>query len=225
MSERRLPVYLLLDVSGSMEGEPIQAVNTGIQQLIADLNDEPDAVQTAWLSVITFSDTANRIVELTRLPEFQVPELKADGSTALGPALSLLCECWEKDRLSGTGPHTGDFRPLVFLMTDGEQNEGDFEKGVRDFKAHHWGSTVLLAAGPYANVDDLKKINPERVFKMDSLAAGDLQKFFRFVTASVKTQSQKKVDSDQNGVQAVADEFPPMPDVMQHVSAEPDLQP
>ena len=28
---RRLPVYLLLDTSGSMRGEPIEAVNTGIR--------------------------------------------------------------------------------------------------------------------------------------------------------------------------------------------------
>lgn len=224
MAERRLPVYLLLDVSGSMEGEPIQAVNTGIQQLIADLNDEPEAVQTAWLSVITFSDTAQQIVPLTRLPEFQVPELTADGMTALGPALSCLCECWERDAIYGTEAHTGDFRPLVFLMTDGEQNEGDFEKGIRDFKSHHWGSTVLLAAGPDANVNDLKRINPERVFKMDTLTPGALKKFFKFVTASIKTQSKKKVDADL-GAQPIADEFPPIPDVMQQVSAEPDFQP
>ena len=31
MSTRRLPVYLLLDTSGSMQGEPIHAVNVGLQ--------------------------------------------------------------------------------------------------------------------------------------------------------------------------------------------------
>ena len=30
---RRLPVYLLVDVSGSMHGEPIESVKNGLQML------------------------------------------------------------------------------------------------------------------------------------------------------------------------------------------------
>ena len=125
MDDRRLPVYLLIDVSGSMDGEPIQAVNNGIQQLVADLRTDPRALETAWLSVITFSDDARQVVPLTDLESFQVPELVADGMTALGPALSLLCECREREVNRGTNAHKGDYRPLVFCMTDGQQNEGD----------------------------------------------------------------------------------------------------
>lgn len=32
---RRLPVYLVLDTSGSMYGEPIEAVKNGVQTLIS----------------------------------------------------------------------------------------------------------------------------------------------------------------------------------------------
>ena len=34
---RRLPVYLLLDCSGSMGGEPIEAVRAGTRSLVMDL--------------------------------------------------------------------------------------------------------------------------------------------------------------------------------------------
>ena len=34
---RRLPVYLLIDVSGSMSGEPIESVRNGLQMLVAAL--------------------------------------------------------------------------------------------------------------------------------------------------------------------------------------------
>lgn len=210
MADRRLPVYLLLDVSGSMDGEPIQAVNTGIQQLISDLNDSPEAVQQAYISVITFGDTAQQIVPLTKLTEFQVPELTADGLTALGPALSLLCECWDREAIPSTGEHTGDFRPLVFLMTDGEQNEGDFEKGVRDFKSHKWGAYALLAAGPEANISDLKKINPEAVYKMDTLTPGMLKKFFKWVSGSIKSQSKRNAVVEDAGEQSFS-AFAPTP--------------
>ena len=56
---RRLPVYLLLDTSGSMSGEPIEQVKNGVQMLVASLRQDPYALETAWLSVITFSSGAN----------------------------------------------------------------------------------------------------------------------------------------------------------------------
>ena len=44
---RRLPVYLLLDCSGSMSGEPIEAVKQGIKALLTELKGDPQALETA----------------------------------------------------------------------------------------------------------------------------------------------------------------------------------
>ena len=41
---RRLPVYLVLDTSGSMYGEPIEAVNNGLHTLISTLSSDPYAL-------------------------------------------------------------------------------------------------------------------------------------------------------------------------------------
>ena len=68
---RRLPVYLLLDTSGSMSGEPIQQVKNGVQMLVSALRQDPQALETAYLSVITFDTTAREVVPLTDLPSFQ----------------------------------------------------------------------------------------------------------------------------------------------------------
>ena len=38
---RRLPVYLLLDTSGSMAGEPIEAVKNGVQMMLHSLRQNP----------------------------------------------------------------------------------------------------------------------------------------------------------------------------------------
>ena len=40
---RRLPVYLLLDCSGSMTGEPIEAVRQGVKALLSELRGDPQA--------------------------------------------------------------------------------------------------------------------------------------------------------------------------------------
>ena len=44
---RRLPVYILIDTSGSMHGEPIEAVRNGLQVLISSLRQDPYALETA----------------------------------------------------------------------------------------------------------------------------------------------------------------------------------
>jgi len=39
-ADRRLPVYLLLDISGSMSGDGIEAVNQGVQLLLTELKND-----------------------------------------------------------------------------------------------------------------------------------------------------------------------------------------
>ena len=62
---RRLPVYLLLDCSGSMTGEPIEAVKQGMKALLMELRSDPQALETAYLSVITFASNAVQVCPLT----------------------------------------------------------------------------------------------------------------------------------------------------------------
>ena len=90
---RRLPVYLLLDCSGSMMGEPIEAVRQGVKALLSELKGDPQALETAYLSVITFDSTARQTTPLTELLLFKEPQLNASGATALGEALEILMDC------------------------------------------------------------------------------------------------------------------------------------
>ena len=60
MSFRRLPVYILADCSGSMSGDPIESVKAGISALHSELMNDPSAVESAYLSVITFDSNARR---------------------------------------------------------------------------------------------------------------------------------------------------------------------
>ena len=58
---RRLPVYLLIDTSGSMHGEAIEAVRNGLQVLVSALRQDPYALETAYLSVITLTAARNKL--------------------------------------------------------------------------------------------------------------------------------------------------------------------
>ena len=73
---RRLPVYLLIDCSESMIGEGITAVRSGLSQMLQVLRQDPHALETAWLSVISFGAKAELLAPLTEITELQEPILR-----------------------------------------------------------------------------------------------------------------------------------------------------
>lgn len=204
---RRLPVYLLLDCSGSMYGEPIEAVKNGVQVLISTLRQDPYALETAYLSIITFNSSAQQVTPLTELAAFQQPTIEASGCTALGEALTLLSQKADQEVTKTTEEKKGDWKPLVFIMTDGEPTD-DMTKGLNDFKKRKWGMVVACAAGSGANTETLKKIT-ESVVSLDTADSATIKAFFKWVSASVSTGSMKVEETGKDA--GTLSELPPPP--------------
>lgn len=207
---RRLPVYLLLDTSGSMTGEPIEAVKNGVQVLVSTLRQDPYALETAYLSVITFDSAAKQIVPLTELSMFQMPNIQASGTTVLGSALSTLAKVVEKEIVKTTPEQKGDWKPLVFLMTDGEPTD-DWKKGLDEFKKQKFGMVVACAAGQKANTQKLKEIT-DVVVQLDTADSATIRAFFKWVSASISFGSQK-IESSGQEVSGMSELPPPPPEV------------
>ncbi len=207
---RRLPVYLVLDVSGSMHGEPIEAVRNGVQTLVSTLRMDPYALETAYLSVITFDGNAKQVVTLTDLMNFQPPNIDAGSTTSLGEALKLTKSCIEQEVQKTTAEVKGDWKPLVFLMTDGMPTD-DWQAGLQEFKQAKTGMVIACAAGPNADTDILKQIT-ESVVSLDTADTSTIQAFFKWVSASVTTASQK-VDSGSSESTQLSELPPPPPEI------------
>ncbi|MBK8577831.1 MAG: VWA domain-containing protein [Candidatus Accumulibacter sp.] len=208
---RRLPVYLLLDTSGSMSGEPIEALKTGVQTLVSALRTDPYALETAFLSIITFASLAKQVCPLTELATFQVPSaIAASGTTALGEALGLLADCIETEVAKTTSEAKGDWKPIVFIMTDGSPTD-DWQKGVNRLKKVRTGVVVACAAGRAADTSVLKQL-ADVVVQLDTADENTIKSFFKWATASIVSGSQK-VDSGQKEVTGLGDLPPPPPEV------------
>lgn len=206
---RRLPIYLLLDCSGSMMGEPISAVQTGLQNLVATLRQDPYALETAYVSVITFDSEARQSVPLTELSQFNPPSLAATGTTAMGAALKLLAERVEAEVTKTTADTKGDWKPVVFLMTDGAPTD-DLNAGIAALKKVKIGTFVACAAGPGAETSELSKIT-ETVVRLDTADSNTIKAFFKWVSASISTSSQKVENNKE--VQGLSDLPPPPPEL------------
>lgn len=204
---RRLPVYLVLDNSGSMVGEPIKAVKNGVQVLASTLRQDPYALETAFISVITFNTEAEQIIPLTDLITFQPPDIKAQGITSLGAALTLLTQKIKDEIVKTTPERKGDWKPLIFIMTDGGPTD-DWQAGLAELRKIKTGMIVSCAAGDGARIDVLKQIS-EVVVELKTADTETIKKFFQWISASISTTSQK-VDLTKKEISAL-DELPPPP--------------
>ena len=204
---RRLPVYILLDTSGSMNGEPIEAVKNGVQVMISSLRQNPQAIETAFLSVITFDSVATQVIPLTDLASFQMVDIRATGTTALGDALRLVADKINNEVAKTTTEQKGDWKPLVFIMTDGIPTD-DWQRGLEEFKKCKTAFTVACAAGAGADTNILKQIT-ENVVSLDTADSASIGKFFQWVTASIGVTSTKVEDSGKEV--SGLNELPPPP--------------
>ncbi len=207
---RKLPVYLVLDTSGSMHGEPIEAVKNGVQVLVSTLRQDPYALETAFLSIITFDDRAQQITPLTELSMFQMPAIAANGTTCLGGALSLLSQRIDAEVHKSSAEKKGDWRPLVFIMTDGAPTD-NWERGLEDFKNTKCAMVVACAAGQNAQTKILKKIT-NTVVSLDTADSMTIKAFFKWVSASISFGSQK-VESSHQEISGLNELPPPPPEV------------
>ena len=203
---RRLPIYLLLDTSGSMCGEAIAAVQNGVQMVISALQNDPRALETAYISIITFESEVKQLIPLTELSQFTPPILTANGLTSMGGALKLVSDCADREVIKNTPDTKGDWKPMVFIMTDGMPND-DFDSGLAVFKAHKWGMIVACAAGA-ADEKLLQQIT-ENVVKLSTADAESIKAFFKWVSQSITTSS-KSVGATNQEITSI-DQLPPPP--------------
>lgn len=187
---RRLPIYLLLDCSESMAGEAITELQRGVDSMVRHLSGDPNALETAWLSVVTFSRGAQQLVPLTELLQFKMPRLKVHTGTALGAGLRLLMDCMKRELVKTTATTKGDYRPIVILLTDGQPTDqwetiADQMKGQRNPAL---ANIYAIGCGPDVDTDNLRRLT-DIVLLMKEMSPLSWKKVFIWLTASVSTTS------------------------------------
>ncbi len=185
---RRLPVYILIDTSGSMNGEPIEAVKVGLNDMVASLRQDPYALETACISIITYDRDVRQILPLTELADLQLPEINCpdSGPTHTGAALNMLCDCYDREVNMGSREQKGDWMPLLFLLTDGKPSDlMVYEEAIQKVKARQFTNIVACAAGAKAKTEPLKKLTRD-VFSLDTMDSTTFRKFFQWVTINVQ---------------------------------------
>lgn len=157
------PIYLLIDVSGSMRGAAIEAVRVGMQALHVALLRNSRVRMRAALCIMTFGHEVDTVRPLgaveagDRLPLIEVRE---SGPSNLGLAL---------ERLRETQAHLAELhkpplRGIICIMTDGVPSDiARFEAEADAFVSNPIGRLVACVAGPRGRREHVARLTDDVV--------------------------------------------------------------
>ena len=189
--ETRCPVILLLDVSGSMSGQPIQELNRGLAAFKKDVVKDSQAALSVEVAIVSFGPV-RLTQDFVTIENFTPPELKSDGLTPMGEAIEYALDLLESRKTAYKDNGILYYRPWVFLITDGAPTDDWKYAAQRVKEAEASRRLCFFAVGVQgADFDTLKQIAPERPPVM--LNGLDFRSLFVWLSTSMKRVSSGKV--------------------------------
>ncbi|MDR2533891.1 MAG: VWA domain-containing protein [Tannerellaceae bacterium] len=203
---RRLPVYFLIDVSESMAGEPIEYVQDGMASIIRELRKDPYALETVWVSVIAFAGQPKTLTPLQEVASFYPPKFPIGSGTSLSNGLGHLMYELRKNLEPTTCEQKGDWKPIVFLFTDGVPTDkpSDLQAAIAEWKKN-WQRKANLVAISFGDNTDSRVLGEltSNVLLFKNADAESYKAFFKWVTSSIQTSS-KAVERNPDGIELAA---------------------
>lgn len=195
-SEQRSPLVLVLDCSGSMDGEPILRLNQGLALLERELKHDSVAARRVRLLVLKLGgyDAAEVAGDWIDAMEFSAPVLQAGGTTPTGAAMDLALDRieQEKQRFKQTG--IACTRPWLFLMSDGEPTDAWQQAAERSRQAEqaHKVAVFPIAVGEGANAATLSAFSSRGLRAVKRLGGLKFKELFLWLSTSMKVVSQSR---------------------------------
>jgi uncharacterized protein YegL len=128
--EQKCLCILVLDVSGSMQGAPIDALNQALRDFRAEVEEDFNASSRLEVGIVTFSDVIEVAQEPTLIDGMKDITLTASGLTYLvdGVRTAVNMVKTRKSYYQETGQKY--YRPWIILFTDGAPDRGQDIEGL-----------------------------------------------------------------------------------------------
>jgi len=199
-TSQRLPCVLVLDGSASMadpraESDAIRELNSGLNILEEELKNDDISAQRVQLLVLRLGDDdqVEVVREWTDAMDFTAPTIEANGRTPLGKAMRMALDRVEEQKENYRSHDIPYNRPWIFLITDGQPTDLDWEDAAADCRqAEDDNKVVIFSIGTAgADFDALKQFSNRSPVMLDGLKFREL-----FVWLSRSASSGSKASQD-----------------------------
>lgn len=187
--EQKCLCVLVLDVSGSMGGSPIQELNNGLQDFYNEISNDPTTSQRLEVALVTFCHVVSTIQSPALVENFTMPKLIASGSTATVTAVRDAIDLVAARKAWYKTTNQTYYRPWIILMTDGEpdsdQDVDGLAQQIKQDTANKSYMFLPIGVGEGANMSILSKMQ-ENIPPM-KLKGTKFSSFFKWLSASMGT--------------------------------------
>ena len=196
--EPRIACALLLDISGSMSGPKIDALNDGFALFCEQIKEDELARKRAEVVVITFDTEARVVIPFTEGRDLQSRRFVPGGTTAMGAALNVAMDELDAQKQAYRNADLEYYRPWLFVLTDGEPTDDlvftsaaqRVSRAERDKKV----SVFAIGVGADANLGRLRELSDQRQpVMLDGIKFGE---FFEWLSRSLGAASRSGAHGD-----------------------------
>jgi uncharacterized protein YegL len=118
-SEPHMACVLLLDISSSMEGAPIQSLNEAIAKFKQQVCQDPLARKRVEVAIVTFETHVEIVSDFMPIDQMPTINLQAGGQTHMAEAIQVAIDLVKKRTREYQGVGVPCFKPWIFMITDG----------------------------------------------------------------------------------------------------------
>ena len=191
----RAPLVLLLDTSGSMDGEPITELNAGLQALAAELRADELSRRRVEIAVVTFGhENVREVHGFVTADDWEPPVLQASGLTPMGEAVMLGLALVNERKAEYRANGIQYYRPWIFMLTDGNPTDSiDSARQLIHMEEQQNGVSFFSVVMQNADIGPIADLSTRPPIRLRGLAFKEL---FQWLSAS-----QKRVSASTIGAQ------------------------
>ena len=195
--EPRCPCVLVVDVSSSMYGAPMNELNSGIATFARELKNDQLASLRTEVAIVTFGSGAEMPQDFVTADQFTPPTLVANGATEMSAGINLALDKIEERKQMYRDNGIDYYRPWLFLITDGaptESPEAVIAATARLKQAEDEKRVATFSVGVEgADMGMLTDISPRRPLMLQGL---EFSGMFVWLSQSMSRVSASQTDEE-----------------------------